>query len=197
MLVQNQSFLTSLSIGDFRSVKLIFCLIIISHSFAQVIIGERTGIILRESCAVFQDCTVKSRGTIAVVLDSDVKMNECHICDSESGNGLVVMGRRGLTTAEDCDFDGCNGSSIRVLRNGQIHLKNCSIKGSKTSVGMAVIGTGSKASAVSCEFLENQCNGIAVAEGSSLELEDCVIQVFTLTRVQPNVPKHIPYSCSL
>lgn len=138
--------------------------------------GRRMGVILRDSKVEFRNCSITSKGTLAVSIDSNVHFEKCQLCNSESGDGLVVMGSHGSTSAQSCDFEGNTGSGVRVLRCGQINLKDCTLKGSKTSVGMAVTGSGCKASVVSCEFLENQRNGIAVAEGSLLEMEDCVIQ---------------------
>lgn len=135
------------------------------------------GIILRDSSVIFRNCSITSKGTLAVCIDSNVDFENCRLCDSESGDGLVVMGGQGFTSAKSCDFEGNSGSGVRVLRCGQIYLQDCTLKGSKSSVGMAITGVGCKASIMSCEFLENQRNGIAVAEGSFLEIEDCVIQV--------------------
>lgn len=135
------------------------------------------GVILRDSSVVLRNCSITSKGTLAVSIDSNVDFEKCHLCNSESGDGLVVMGGQGVVAAKGCDFEGNAGSGVRVLRCGQINLKDCTLKGSKNSVGMAVTGVGCKASVVSCEFLENQRNGIAVAEGSFVQIEDCIIQV--------------------
>lgn len=138
--------------------------------------GQRTGIIIRESCVTLRDCTMTGKGTIAVVIDSIADFIDCQLRDSESGDGLVVMGSRAVLTASGCDILGNFGSGVRVLRNAQISMTNCTIKGSATSVGMAITGMKSEARVSSCEILENQKNGIIVAEGGFLELHDSVIQ---------------------
>ncbi|GMH45285.1 hypothetical protein BSKO_13242 [Bryopsis sp. KO-2023] len=142
----------------------------------MVLKGHDVGIAMTDSCVSLRNCRISSGCTLAIASQSKVDFSHCQLCESSSGDGLIVLGSKAAATAQSCDFENNTGSGVRVLRGARAELKDCTVGNSKDSAGLVVTGAGCRAVVTSCEFLANHCNGIAVADGACVEVSDSVIQ---------------------
>lgn len=122
-------------------------------------------------------CSITSSGTLLLSENSTAKLEECALCDSRSGDGLVAMGKYSYIAAKNCQFLENFGCCMYLFNGAGALFESCHFKGAKEYVGLALKDEGTRVSAIDCEFSNNMRNGVAVGGGAKAVLEHCTLQV--------------------